>query len=56
VFCPLISLSIGAVKARPGQFYTHHQISIAAADAKKQAKKVRGNSLFVDRRQDGAPN
>jgi diguanylate cyclase (GGDEF)-like protein len=54
VFCPLISLSIGAVKARPGQFYTHHQISIAAADAKKQAKKVRGNSLFVDRRQDGS--
>jgi diguanylate cyclase (GGDEF)-like protein len=50
IFCSLISLSLGVVKVCPGQFYSHHQISAAAADAKKQAKKINGNSLFIDRR------
>ena len=50
VFHPLVSLSLGVVKSRPLQYYSHHQISIAASDAKKQAKKVHGNSLFIDRR------
>jgi len=36
----------------PGQYYSHHQIATAAADAKKQAKKINGNSLFIDRRND----
>lgn len=52
VFYPLISLSLGVVKSRASQHYSHHQISIAASDAKKQAKKIHGNSLFVDRRVD----
>jgi diguanylate cyclase (GGDEF)-like protein len=52
VFYPLISLSLGVVKARLNQYYSHHQISIAASDAKKQAKKIHGNSLFVERRMD----
>lgn len=50
VFHPLVSLSLGVVKSRPQQYYSHHQISIAASDAKKQAKKIHGNSLFIDRR------
>ncbi|WP_423709852.1 GGDEF domain-containing protein [Undibacterium sp. WLX3042] len=50
VFYPLVSLSLGVVKSSPNQFYSHHQISIAASEAKKQAKKIHGNSLFVDRR------
>jgi diguanylate cyclase (GGDEF)-like protein len=50
VFYPLVSLSIGVVKSRPNKFYSHHQISLAASEAKKQAKKIHGNSLFIDRR------
>ncbi len=50
MFYPLISLSLGAIKAEPGQFYSHHQIASAATGAKKQAKKIHGNSLFIDRR------
>ncbi|MEO8599749.1 MAG: GGDEF domain-containing protein [bacterium] len=55
VFCPLISLSIGIVKVEPGKFYSHHQISTAIAEAKKQAKKISGNSIFIDRRLGPAP-
>lgn len=55
VFCPLISLSIGIVKVEPGKFYSHHQIASAAAEAKKQAKKISGNSMFIDRRLGSAP-
>jgi diguanylate cyclase (GGDEF)-like protein len=52
VFFPLISLSLGVVKSRLKNYYSHHQISIAASEAKKQAKKIHGNSLFIDRRCD----
>ncbi|WP_395006938.1 GGDEF domain-containing protein [Undibacterium sp.] len=52
VFYPLISLSLGVIRANAGQYASHHQIAIAAADAKKQAKRLFGNSLFVDRRRD----
>jgi hypothetical protein len=50
VFYPLMSLSVGVVRVEPRQFYSHHQIAASAADAKKQAKKIHGNSLFLDRR------
>lgn len=50
VFYSLISLSLGAIRVEPGEYYTHHQIATAATDAKKQAKKIHGNSLFIDRR------
>lgn len=50
IFHPLISLSLGVVKVEPAQYYSHHQIAAAAAEAKKQAKKTHGNSLFIDRR------
>lgn len=50
-FSPLVSLSIGVVPVTGTEGYTsHRQISSAAASAKKQAKKIPGNSLFVERR------
>ncbi|WP_328595705.1 GGDEF domain-containing protein [Rugamonas aquatica] len=54
VFYSLMSLSIGAIRVEPHQYYTHHQIATAAAESKKQAKKIHGNSLFMDRRQQPA--
>jgi diguanylate cyclase (GGDEF)-like protein len=50
VFYPLTSLSIGAVQVEPCKQASHHKISAAAAEAKKQAKGIPGNSLFVERR------
>jgi diguanylate cyclase (GGDEF)-like protein len=50
IFHSLISVSIGAVKVEPGQYESHHQIAAAAAEAKKEAKKIPGNSLFIERR------
>ena len=55
VFYSLISLSLGVIKVEAHQYYTHHQIATQAAEAKKQAKKIHGNSLFLDRRQAAAP-
>lgn len=55
VFYSLISLSLGVIKVEAHQYYTHHQIATQAAEAKKQAKKIHGNSLFLDRRQAPAP-
>jgi diguanylate cyclase (GGDEF)-like protein len=51
VFYSLMSLSIGAIRVDARQYYTHHQIATAAAESKRQAKKIHGNSLFLDRRQ-----
>ena len=50
IFHSLVSLSIGAVKAEVGRFGSHHQIAAAAAEAKKEAKKMAGNGLFIERR------
>jgi diguanylate cyclase (GGDEF)-like protein len=49
-FYPLISLSLGVVKVDPQRYQSHHQVAMAATDAKKQAKKMQGNSLFIERR------
>ncbi|GBG13230.1 diguanylate cyclase [Novimethylophilus kurashikiensis] len=49
-FQPLVSFSIGSVLVEPATFSSHHEVSAAAAVAKKQAKKIPGNSLFVERR------
>jgi GGDEF domain-containing protein len=51
VFYSLMSLSLGTIRVEPHQYYSHHQIATQASDAKKQAKKIHGSSLFVDRRQ-----
>jgi diguanylate cyclase (GGDEF)-like protein len=50
VFHPMISISLGAIRANEEAHFSHHQISIEAAEAKKQAKKMHGNSFFIDRR------
>jgi diguanylate cyclase (GGDEF)-like protein len=51
VFYPFPTLSIGAVLIETGAQPTHLEVSAAAAEAKKQAKRTAGNSLFVERRQ-----
>ncbi len=50
IFHPLTSLSIGAITVLPGQFSSHHEVSAAMNAAKKMAKKVAGNSLFLEQR------
>lgn len=50
IFHPLITMSIGAVQIDPASFSTHYQIAAVAADAKKEAKKLVGNKLFIERR------
>ena len=47
---PLTSLSIGAIQSSPGLFVSHYEVSAAMSDAKKMAKKIPGNSLFVEQR------
>ncbi|MDO8931711.1 MAG: EAL domain-containing protein [Rhodocyclaceae bacterium] len=57
-FHRLTALSIGAVEASAGMFQNHLQISIVAAEVKKRAKAMPGNSLFVNQRlyhNDAAP-
>lgn len=49
-FHALPTLSIGVVPVEPGIFASHHEISAAAAEAKKQAKREPGSSIFVERR------
>jgi len=48
LFFGLLSLSIGAVQ--PRECKSHHCVAAMAAGAKKQAKKMSGNSLFLERR------
>ncbi|HLA36334.1 MAG TPA: GGDEF domain-containing protein [Rhodocyclaceae bacterium] len=54
IFHSIPSLSLGCIPATPGQFKTHHEVAAAVADAKHQAKKTRGSSLFIERRQKNA--
>ncbi len=49
-FHPLTSLSIGAIQIAPGSYASHHEVSAAMSEAKKMAKKITGNSLFVEQR------
>jgi len=51
VFHPLVSLSLGVAPIEPDLYKTHHEIADVATAAKKQAKKIPGNSLFVERRE-----
>ena len=50
IFHALPTLSIGCLIAGNGDFHSHHEVSAAVSAAKKQAKKINGNSLFVERR------
>lgn len=51
VFHSLPALSIGCLLAPPGEFHSHHEVAATVAEAKKQAKKTPGSTLFVERRQ-----
>jgi diguanylate cyclase (GGDEF)-like protein len=50
VIHPLSALSIGAVLVEPGDYASHYEVSAAAAEAKRQAKRSAGSSIFVERR------
>jgi hypothetical protein len=50
VFHPLKRRALGAIQVEPRQYDSHHRIAARAAEAKKQAKKAHGDSLFVERR------
>ncbi|MGB6104089.1 MAG: GGDEF domain-containing protein [Pusillimonas sp.] len=50
VFHPLVSLSMGVVHINTVLPYNSYQIAEFAALAKSEAKKIPGNSLFVERR------
>jgi EAL domain-containing protein (putative c-di-GMP-specific phosphodiesterase class I)/GGDEF domain-containing protein len=47
---PFPTLSIGAVVIQPNQGTSHFEVSAAAAEAKKQAKRIEGSALFIERR------
>lgn len=49
-FFPVTSLSLGGVTIEPEQFKSHHEVAASAAEAKRQAKRTPGNSLFIERR------
>jgi diguanylate cyclase (GGDEF)-like protein len=51
VFHSLVTLSLGVVKVEADRNYSCYQISAAAAEAKKRAKAIAGNSLFLERRE-----
>jgi EAL domain-containing protein (putative c-di-GMP-specific phosphodiesterase class I)/GGDEF domain-containing protein len=53
VIHPLSALSIGAVLVEPGDYASHYDVSAAAAEAKRQAKRSAGSSIFVERRRPG---
>ena len=50
MFYPYSSLSIGAVSVVPKQYSSHHEVAAAMTVAKKEAKRLTGNSLFYERR------
>lgn len=50
VFHPLPSVSIGCLDINPALFRSHHEVAAAVTEAKKQAKKIAGSSLFIERR------
>lgn len=49
-FHKLTSLSVGAVPIQPNVFISHRDIAVVAAESKKMAKKMHGNSLFINQR------
>lgn len=49
-FHPLTSLSIGVAELKSGAFRSHLEVSVVAAEVKKQAKAMKGNSLYVNQR------
>lgn len=50
LYSPLTTLAIGAVPVDPETYGSHLRVAEAATEAKKQAKRMGGNALFVERR------
>lgn len=50
VFHSLTTLSVGAVLISSEAFKSHYEVSAVAAETKKHAKSIAGNSLFINRR------
>lgn len=46
----MVSLSLGVLVVDPGSYSSHYQVAAATPEAKKEAKKISGNSLFIERR------
>jgi len=53
---PPVSLSAGVLPVKAGQYHYPGQISQVMAELKKKAKKLGGNTFYVDRRQTLDPN
>lgn len=49
-FFPIMTLSIGVVTPNTKKFISHHDIANLASQAKHNAKKINGNSLYIDER------
>lgn len=49
-FFPLLSLSVGIVEPDPGLCQSHHDVARLATDAKKEAKRIGSNNVFLSRR------
>ena len=50
VFHALPALSVGCLIVAPAMFHSHHEVSAAMNEAKKQAKKIPGSAIFIERR------
>jgi len=55
-FYALPTLSIGAIAIDAHAFASHAEVSLAMAGVKKEAKRMPGSSLFVERRRPRAPD
>ena len=49
-FFPFLSLAIGVAKPDPMQCNSHHEVASLATEAKHEAKRQGGNTLFISRR------
>jgi diguanylate cyclase (GGDEF)-like protein len=49
-FFDFISISIGVIQVNHKYFNSHKEVASISSEVKKQAKKIKGNSLFIDRR------
>jgi diguanylate cyclase (GGDEF)-like protein len=54
IYSPLTSLAVGIVPVSPAAYESHLEVAGAAAEAKKQAKRLGGNALFIERRRQAA--
>jgi hypothetical protein len=51
---PTPTISIGVVKVEIGMFASANDVAAALAEAKREAKRMNGSSLFIERRKRNA--